>query len=286
MNARLLCSMLALMAGLSVGTVRADEQLDRRLQSVATLIESSSAARQIESSGDAAARERRDSARLLHREAAALAQRGDGAQAARVLDQATREMMTGARLARPEQVAGEKARRDFDARLESTRALLAAQRRIAQEKGAPPQAEQGAARIETQLAEAERLAAGGRLDDARAVLERAYLSARVSIESMRRGDTLVRSLTFASKREEYDYELDRNETHRMLIQVIVADRRERGAADAMPLMQGHVERAAALRREAEGQAREGRHDAAVQTLEASTGELLRAIRAGGLYVPG
>ncbi len=283
MNARLLWAITAVMA---IGSARADEQLDRRLQSVATLIESSSAARQIESSGDAAARERRDSARLLHREAVALARRGDGPQAARVLDQATREMMTGARLARPEQVAGEKARRDFDARLESTRALLAAQRRIAQEKGAPPQAEQGAARIESQLGEAEKLAAGGRLDDARAVLERAYLSARVSIESMRRGDTLVRSLTFASKREEYDYELDRNETHRMLIQVIVADRRERGAADAMPLMQGHVERATALRREAEGQAREGRHDAAVQTLEASTGELLRAIRAGGLYVPG
>lgn len=283
MNARLLWTILAVAA---IGCARADEQLDRRLQSVATLIESSSAARQIETSGDAVARERRDSARLLHREAAALAQRGDGAQAARMLDQATREMMTGARLARPEQVAGEKARRDFDARLESTRALLAAQRRIAQEKGAPPQAEQGAARIEQQLAEAERLAAGGRLDEARAVLERAYLSARVSIESMRRGDTLVRSLTFASKREEYDYELDRNETHRMLIQVLLADRRERGAADAAPLMQGHVERAAVLRREAEGQARDGRHDAAVQTLEASTSELLRAIRAGGLYVPG
>ena len=68
--------------------------------------------------------------------------------------------------------------------------------------------------------------------------------------------------------------------------MLLADRRDRGAADAAPLMQGHVERAAALRREAEGQARDGRHDAAVQTLEASTGELLRAIRAGGLYVPG
>ena len=45
--------------------------LERRVASVATLIESSSAARQIESSGVAAAREKRDNARLIHREAAA-----------------------------------------------------------------------------------------------------------------------------------------------------------------------------------------------------------------------
>ncbi len=263
---------------------QANEQLERRLQSVATLIESSSAARQIDASGDAAARERRDAARLMHREAGALLQRGDGEGAARLLDQATREMMNGARLAKPEQVAAEKARRDFDARLQSTRALLAAQRRITQEKAASKEAaeaEQSTQRIAALIADAERHAAAGKLDDARAALERAYLSARVSIESMRRGDTLVRSLTFASKRDEYDYEIDRNETHRMLIQVILADKR-----DSAPLMQGFVERAAALRREAEEQARGGRHDAAVQTLEASTRELLRAIRSGGLYVPG
>ncbi len=260
-------------------------QLERRVQSIATLIEASSAARQIESSGVTAARERRDNARLMHREAVALLAAGDAAGAAKLLDQAAREMMNGVRLARPEQVAGEKARRDFDARLESTRALLSAQQRITHEKAAGREAQDATRRIETDLAEAQRLAAADRYDEARPLLDRAYLSARVSIEAMRRGDTLVRSLNFASKREEYDYEIDRNDTHRMLIRVILADRRE--PSGAMPAgMQGFVDQAAALRTQAEGLARGGDHGGAIRLLEDSTRELVRAIRAGGLYIPG
>lgn len=270
-----------LLLAAAVATAFAQDAVQRRAQSVATLIESSSAARQIETSGDAAAREKRDSARLMHREALALLRAGDAAGAESLLDQATREMMSGARLARPEQLAGEKARRDFDARLESARALLVAQQRITQEKGGQAEAVEATRRIEGLVAEAERQAAAGRLDQARPLLDRAYLTARVSIESLRRGDTLVRSLHFASKQEEYAYELDRNETHRMLIQVLLGERR-----DAASMMQGFIDRAGQFRRAAEAQARRGEHDAAVRGLEDSTRELVRAIRAGGIYIPG
>jgi len=256
-------------------------QLERRLQSVATLIESSSAARQIEASGEAAAREKRDNARLIHREAAVTLKAGDAAGAARLLDQATREMMNGARLAKPEQVAGEKARRDFDARLDSARALLAAQQRITAEKGRDPAALQTARDIEGLIEAAERHAAQGRLAEAQPLLERAYLTARVSIEALRRGDTLVRSLTFANAKEEYAYEVDRYQTHRMLIQVLV---NERGTSPA--LLQGFVDRAAALRGEAEARAQRGDHAGAVKGLEDATRELVRAIRTAGLYIPG
>lgn len=259
--------------------------LERRVQSVGTLIESSSAARQIDSSGVAAARERRDNARLMHREAGALMGSGDLAAASKLLDQAAREMMDGARLARPEQVAGEKNKRDFDARLDSARALLAAQQRITQEKSAPKEAIDATRRIEADLAQAQTLSAQGRYDDARPLLDKAYLTARVSIESMRRGDTLVRSLNFANKREEFDYEVDRNDTHRMLITVLLADRKD--AAGAMPpAMQAFVDKAGVLRREADALAKAGDHDAAVKRLEDATRELVRAIRAGGVYIPG
>jgi hypothetical protein len=257
------------------------EQLERRLQSVGTLIDASSAARQIESSGEPAARERRDNARLMHREAAASLQGGDLPAAARLLDQAAREMMSGARLAKPEQVAGAKAQRDFDARLESARALLTAQQRITAEKGNKPEAVEATRRIEGLIADAERRAGAGKLEDARNAVDRAYLTARVSIEAMRRGDTLVRTLKFNSPREEYDYELDRYETHRMLIQVLLADRKE-----PTPAMQGYIERAATLRTEAEAQARQNDHPGAIQRLEDATRELVRAIRAGGVYIPG
>lgn len=278
--------LLALLAVAAAGAAAQDrETLERRAQSIRTLIETSSGARQIEASGVAAARERRDNARLIHREASAALAGGDLGQAAKLFDQAAREMMDGVRLAKPEQVTGEKAQRDFDARLESTRALLAAQQRITQEKGAGREAQESTRRIEQQLAEAQKLAAQNRLDEARPALDRAYLTARVSIEALRRGDTLVRSLNFASKREEYDYELDRNDTHRMLISVVLADRRD-AAGTMPPAMQASVDKAAALRRDAEAKARTGDHAGAIVLLEDATRELVRAIRAGGLYIPG
>ncbi|MDP4299107.1 coiled-coil domain-containing protein [Leptothrix discophora] len=269
--------------------------LARRLQSIGILIERSSAAQQIERSGEATARERRDNARLIHREAGQALDAGEAERAARLLDEAAREMMAGVRLAKPEQVAGEKARRDFEARLDSTRALLAAQQRITDEKAASApsassrpvtrEARDATREIERRLAEAQALARQGRIDEARPLLDRAYLTARVSIESLRRGDTLVRSLNFATPREEYDYEIDRNDTHRMLITVLLADRKD--AQGAMPAgMQPFVDRAAALRTEAEAQARAGDHLAAIRTLENATRELVRAIRAGGVYIPG
>ena len=74
------------------------------------------------------------------------------------------------------------------------------------------------------------------------LMDRAYLSARVSIEAMRRGDTLVRSLTFASPSEEYAYEVDRNDTHRMLVDLVLAERR-----DVAPVVQPLLDKAGGLR---------------------------------------
>lgn len=270
------------LAGFAVAVAAQDrEQVERRVQSVGTLIESSSAAKQIESSGVAAARERRDNARLIHREAAAAMRANDLAGAAKLLDQAAREMMDGARLAKPEQVAGEKHKRDFEARLESARALLTAQQRITQEKSAGREAQDAARSIERQIGEAQAIAAQGRYEEARPVLDRAYLTARVSIESMRRGDTLVRSLNFATKLEEYDYEIDRNDTHAMLIKMLLSDRK-----DMAGTMAPFTEKAAALRAQAEAQAKRGDHAAGIRLLEDSTRELVRAIRSGGIYIPG
>ncbi len=277
----------ALLLGALLGTAAAQdrEQLERRVQSIGTLIETSSGARQIESSGVAAARERRDNARLMHREAAMALRSGDLATTAKLLDQAAREMMAGVRLARPEQVSDEKDKRDFESRLESARALLAAQQRITAEKSAGREAQEATRSIERQIGEAQALAAQGKYAEARPVLDRAYLMARVSIEAMRRGDTLVRSLNFASKREEFDYEVDRNETHRLLIGVLLADRKDAGGA--MPAnMQAFADKAVGLRGEADAKARTGDYAAAIVLLENSTREWVRAIRAGGVYIPG
>jgi hypothetical protein len=254
------------------------ESVQRRLASVETLIERSSGAKQVEASGVPAALERRAAARASLKRAQAAFAGGDVAGAAALLPEASKGMFEAVRLAAPEQVTSGKRRTDVEERLESARALLAAQRRIAQEKPAQGAAETTRA-IERLLEQGRADLAANQVERASTSVEQGYLLAKAAIGSMRSGDTLVRSLNFGSKEEEYRYEIDRNDTHRMLLTLLLdAAKAER----AQPAMQ----RAALLRSQAEGAAGSGDHAAAVSILEDSTRELVRAIRAAGIYIPG
>jgi hypothetical protein len=259
------------------------EQLERKLASTSTLIESSSGAKQIDSSGIAGAQSQRSRARDLHRQAGEALRAGQLEAAAKLLDDASRAMFDGVRLASPEQVVNGKQRADFDARMESTRALLDAQKRIAAEKSAGPAAGELSRRVESMMAEAAEMARGGRLADARRTLDQAYLAVKAAIGTLRGGDTVVRSLNFGSKAEEYAYEIDRNDTHRMLVQLLLKDKRGSGI-DAM--VDQSVAAASKLRAQAEEEASRRDHDTAVKTLEQSTRELVKAIRGAGVYIPG
>ena len=259
-------------------------QLERKLASTATLIESSSGAKQIQSSAVAAAEAQRLRARELHRQAGEALQAGKLDAAASLLDEASRAMFDGVRLAAPEQVTRGQQKTDFDVRMESTRALLDAQKRIAAEKSAGPRAAELSQRIDSLLAEAAALARSGRMADASKSLDQAYLAVRAAIGGLRGGDTVVRSLNFANKEEEYHYEIDRNDTHRMLVQVLLHDKRAASAVDSM--VDRSVKAAAVLRAQAEAQAAQREHGLAVKTLEDSTRELVKAIRGAGVYIPG
>ena len=254
------------------------DQLERRLTAVDTLIERSSAAKQIESSAVPAALQLRERARATHREANDAFRAGDFARASAVLPRASVFMFEAVRLAAPEQVTGAKRRTDFDSRLESARSLAAAQRRIAAEKPYPNAAETTRA-IEAFLGRAEEEARGGRMEQATLAVEQGYLLAKAAIGSMRDGDTLVRSLSFASKEEEYRYEVDRNDTHRMLLKVLLDQAKTERVA-------GYMDKAGALRSQADGAAAAGDYPAAIRMLEDSTRELVRAIRMSGVYFPG
>ena len=255
-------------------------RLEQRLAAVETLIERSSAARQIESSGAAPAREKREKAREIFRQARTAFNGGQLALASQLLPQASVHMFEGVRLAAPEQVTEPKARNDFDARLETVNALFAAFRRVSAEKAGTPGVAETGRDIERRLAEAQRLAKSGNLDAGRAELDRAYLITKAAVSSLRSGDTLVRSLEFANKEEEYRYEIDRNDTHQMLVKVLLDGKPE------TPQTRGFVERATKLRTQAEGAAARRDHAGAIQILEDSTRELVRAIRGAGIYIPG
>lgn len=259
------------------------EQVERRLAGNATLLEQSSAARQIDASGNVDALEQRARARALHRRARSALDEGDLVQANRLAEATARTMMEAVRLAPPSQQSDGKARSDFEVRLGSTRALVEALQRIAAEKGVGARNAELMQRIDGLVAAAQRQAAGGQVAEARRLLEQAYGASRAAIANLRGGDTLVRSLSFASKQEEYAYEIDRNDTHRMLVQVLLQDKRS-AASDAM--VEQAVKASAQLRRQAEEQAARREFEAGVRTLEESTRELVKAIRGAGVFIPG
>jgi hypothetical protein len=259
------------------------EQVERRITSTTTLLEKSSGARQIEASGNADAKVQWLKARELLGTARGQFDGGDYEASNRLLQAAAKTMMEAVVLSSREEVTAVKERRDFDARMESTRALLSAQQRIVTEKGAEARNGELVKRIENMLAEATRLADAQKVGEGRKILDQAYGAARASIGGLRGGDTLVRSLNFANKEEEYRYEIDRNDTHRMLVTVLLQDRRS-AALDAA--VEKTMAESGRLRQQAEAEAARKDHEAAIKTLEASTRELVKAIRSAGVYIPG
>lgn len=273
------------------GAVRASrppedkEKLERRLASVATLIEKSSAARQIEASAVPQALASRVKARELWQQADDAYKTGKHEDASRLLDQAAKMFFEGVRLAAPEQITGDKKKLDFDNRMESVKALLAAQKRISVEKRLGAQGTETSNTIEAQIRDATALAAAGKLDEGRALLDKVYLTTKLAVEGLRQGDTLVRSLHFASKEEEYIYEVDRNDTHNMLIKVLLNEKRASNAG-LESMVQKYLEQAAVLRASAEAMAAKKDFESGIKLLEDSTKELVRAIRSAGVYIPG
>lgn len=270
---------------LSAGKIDKD-QLLFNMESVGKLLESSSAARQIESSKAPEAMARRDRAREIYKSARASLNAGDLEKANSQLAEVRAAFFEAVRMAAPEEVTAKKLEADYRARLDSVNALLGAYRRVASEKGsASKTVSETVAQIDKSVAEAARLAQGGKYKEGRTELDRAYLVAKAGISSLRSGDTLVRSLNFASKEEEYHYEIDRNDTHQMLIKVLVEEKRA-GNPLLDQQVQGFVTKSKELRSAAESAAAKRDHAQAVKLLEESTVELVRAIRNAGIYIPG
>lgn len=262
------------------------DQVTFNVESAGKLLETSSAARQIEASKAPEAIARRDKAREIYKAAKAALHNGDLAKANSLLTEVRSTFFEAVRLAAPEEVTAKKAENDYKARLESVNALLGAYKRVANEKGSNAKSVgETVSQIDKSVAEAAKLAQAGQYKEGRAELDRAYLVAKAGVSSLRSGDTLVRSLNFANKEEEYNYELDRNDTHHMLIKVLVEEKR---AANPMldQQVQGFVAKAKELRASAEAAASRKNHAEAVKLLEDSTAELVRAIRNAGIYIPG
>ncbi|MBW2389389.1 MAG: hypothetical protein JRG89_13255 [Deltaproteobacteria bacterium] len=260
------------------------EAISGRIANVERLLSASSVARQIDATGDEVAIRTKLEAKTLLAQATVAAKAGRFEEANELLEKSTHLIFTAAhRLGHTPDLAAKKSR-DFLKRAESVEVLTNALKRIGAEKKRSSESDAKAEKILARLAEARSLVDQGDVDSARELVDEAYETAKFAVEDLREGETVVRSLHFESAEDEYRYELGRNDTHVLLIKVLLDEKRQSQGVDSM--VKKFMERSRTLRTQAEGEAEDGKFRQAISTLEDSTKELLRAIRNTGVYIPG
>lgn len=132
---------------------------------------------------------------------------------------------------------------------------------------------------EQALVQAETLHAKGDYAASLAAADAAYAAIRAASVAQRDHTEQIASKTFATLREEYAYELGRNDDYARLARGL-AEREDVARLGAAPF-----EQAQSLRRDAERAAASESWGEGVRLLEASTLEFKRVVRAAGFNVP-
>ena len=277
---------IALASGKAVAGPEAASAPDvsSRLVYVERLLTESSAAQKVDASGKPEAIEMKAQAQAHFDEARRLAESGDNEAAEAELRETIRLMTSAARAANGDAKVTQKQTDDYGTRKESVTALAKAHDRIATEKGEKDMNRTLQDKVSADLAVSDELIAQGKGDEARAMLDETYEAVKTSLEGLRGGDTLVRELNFETPEDEYLYELDRNDTHRMLVEVLLAEKMQ--ASPMKKTADGFIAKAGELREQAEAAAGRKKFEEAIDLLEASTKEFIRAIRSAGVYIPG
>lgn len=175
----------------------------------------------------------------------------------------------------------QRSKNHYESLRKSANALMNAMERISEEKGKQDDFSFMFKGLNDNLAETDKLYFQGKYDPAMEGLDKVLQTIKVEISKMRSGDTLTRSLNFANAREEYLYEIDRNDTHLMLLGMYLSENDKKTSAS----MDDAIKTAKKLRKEAEALAAGHKHKKAIKVLEKSTLEIISTIRSTGVFVP-
>ena len=261
----------------------ADETHQGRFESVEKLLMYSSAAEQVIESDDHKALEIREQALQMFQMAKEAHQRGEHQNASQLLNAAAGKLFEAVRMVSQDGIERQKAADDLPGKRASVEALMEAHGRVSEEKGLQKVHKTLASTVDEKLQMADRQLAEGHEKSASRTIQEAYLLVKASLGNLRGGDTLVRELKFETPEEEYLYELDRNDTHNMLVVLLLNNK------DINPslkkLSEPYLDEAEDFRKKADKQASRKKFEAATDSLEKSTTQLVRAIRAAGVYIP-
>ena len=258
--------------------------VDSRANFLDKLIDTSSGAQQVLKSDNPKVKVLHLKAKDLFIQAKNAFRLGNNSAGSTLLDQSAKSMFMAIRLATPSSAGDAKLKRDFDKRKDSFNTLNKAFNRIADEQKEFSSKEKTNKQLVGLMTKADKFVKNGKHILAKKELDKAYHLIKVSIESLRGGQTLVRSLNFAAPEEEYDYEIDRNNTHKMLVKLLVNGKARSTYVQEMVTKFTHS--AKLLRIQAEQSAQDEKYEDAIKLLEQSTKQLVRSIRSAGIYIPG
>ena len=278
------CSLLLLVLLAASAVLQAGATAVDRMPNMDRLLNQSSGARQIINSSNNDARNRRQQALDLYRQAQDKIDSGDEETATELLNQSARLMFEAIRLATPTSFGENTEIVNYRQRRESVIALQDAFNRISDENHETEAKSMVGGQLAALISRADKLLQQGKIVEAKVEIDKAYHLLKVTIESIRSGQTLVRSLQFESKEEEYLYEIDRYDSYRMLIGLLVDGQSKSEAMKSK--ISDFVAQAGLLRTQAEEYAAQDAHEQAIELLEQSTRQLVRAIRSAGIYIPG
>jgi len=247
------------------------------------LVSRSQSVRKIEEAGDAAALDALAKAQGLVDAAKADLGGGDFASANVKLNEALALVTEHTRRLSQDDITRRHDQRRYQALHGSVLALRDAYVRVAEEDTGEEARASTLQAIDDGLAEGERLADAVDLDGAIGVLRQAYDVATTAVSDLREGKTVVSSLNFETPEEEYDYEIDRHDSHRYLLTLALSENAPHPSflEEIGRLRQQSDD----LRAKAEAQAAGGNFEAGIRTLDQATGQLINAIRMAGIYIP-
>jgi hypothetical protein len=254
----------------------AQDAVADRLPNIERLLTQSSGAKQVLNSNNSEALAKRQQALDAYQQAREKIEQGDDQSATKLLNQSTRLMFEAIKMSTPTSLGDDKLIVNYGQRREAVVALQGAFNRISEENHETEVRDKVNQQLAGLVENADKLLQKGDNEKARVEIDKAYHLLKVTIESIRSG--------FATKEEEYHYEIDRNDTHSMLIRLLVDEKKK---SDAMQQKVGEfVAEANLLRQQAEAFADKNAHEQAIELLEQSTRQLVRAIRSAGIYIPG
>ncbi len=249
------------------------EQVGNWMESLGRLFEESPSAKNIVASGNTQAIALLEEARALRHEAKQVFDSGDIVKPQALLNKAAASFIQAARMSTPKPDPI-KLKADLDDRIEKVTSLFEAYKRSVGEK--PAAGVVATLRsIEAALANAGQQSAAGMFVEGRVAVDKALLLTRAASDS---------EAKYASPEDEYRHALERNDTHQMLIRLLLGEKRSEAEVDSS--VKGNMEKASALRGQADAAAERKNYVDAIKMLGESTVELVQAIRKVGVSLPG